>query len=237
MSDDQETKTVPTVPTAPLRDGVDAADEGGNKVIKGTKCTFSNNAEYITGKGGGVIKSPPREFIFIQRKRFTQEWPPGDSGNSPPLSTRELADHEHFPDLEEMNNAVPRDRWRMSFGQLKGPFENVQALYLLEPTTMAAYTFLTGTIGGFRAVRDLMDAIKRKRLLGSPYASDHHTGLRVHADGLRRPAKAAVQRRAMDRDRQGRREARADDNGRGACAGDDSGGRAGRGWAGEGQGG
>jgi hypothetical protein len=167
MSDDQVTKKV--VPTVPQQsDGVDASDEGGNKVIKGTKFTFSNNAEYVAGKGGEVIKSPPREFIFIQRKRFVQEWPPGDGGNDPPLSTVELADHECFPDIEKKNNETPKNRWRMSFGNLKGPFEKVQALYLLEQTTMAAYTFLTGTVGGFRAVRDLMDAVKRARLLGSP---------------------------------------------------------------------
>jgi hypothetical protein len=167
MVNDQETKTVPAVPstvapaTVPAHgDGIDCIDDGGGSIIKGAKMSFSNNAEYLAG--GAVIKSPPREFILIERKRFVQEWGPGEG---PPLSTREVLPGEFFPDVERMNEEAPKDRWRMVFGQLKGPFEKVQVLYLLEPATMAAFTFITSTVGGFKAVRELTDATKRKRML------------------------------------------------------------------------
>jgi len=189
----EEIKTTTPVasppPTVPQRsDGFDFADDAGNSIIRGVKIPFTNNAEYLAGSGGEVIKSPPREFIAVEHLRALQKWP---TDEGPPLETRVLEPDEYFPDIEVLNSQAPQSEWRTVFGQKKGPWEKVHALYLLEQESMAAFTFITGTVGGFRAVRELTEAIKRARMLGNPYlfpvVNLTHTFMPTQYGGRERP--------------------------------------------------
>jgi hypothetical protein len=58
-----------------------------------------------------------------------------------------------FPDVEAMNNAVPKDQWRQGPAGLQGPYQVQQAVVLLEPRSMETFTYTTSSIGGFIAVR------------------------------------------------------------------------------------
>ena len=160
-----ENEPLPSVVSPPTGDGFDAVNEGNASIIKGQKAKFSNAAVWFTGVDE-VIK-PTREFIPVEHKRFVQQW--GTQEGAPPLSTRELAPEEFFPDVECMNEEAPKSEWREAFGRKVGPWERVHALYLLEPATMAGFTYLTSTAGGFIAVRELQEAINRARMLGDKH--------------------------------------------------------------------
>jgi hypothetical protein len=162
---------VPAAPTVPAHgDGFDCAgDVGGKSIIKGVKLSFGNDAKWYASAAvvAPVEKDQPaREFIPIERIRIVQKWgvEPG-----PPLETRILADDAFFPDVERMNEEAPKSERRMAFGKEVGPYEKAHVLYLLEPSSMAGFTYIASTDGGFRAVSELMDAIKRARLLGDQY--------------------------------------------------------------------
>jgi hypothetical protein len=141
------TMPAPAVPAPTHGDDFNYVEDGGNSIIKGLgKLAFGNDAKWQLRDEVIAPATPMREFIILEHKRFVQEWgvDPG-----PPLSTRELQPDEYFPDVERLNEETPKERWRMSFGQLKGPFENVHALYLLEQANMNAFTYV-GTSAGLR---------------------------------------------------------------------------------------
>jgi hypothetical protein len=141
---------------------------GSRSIIKGTKIKFTNDFRWLAG---GDEINPAREFLVIEVLRVIQKWPPSGLSNlRGPIETRILKPDER-PNVEELNDATPRSEWRDKFGEFEGPWEFSYALYLLEPKTMGAFTYLTGmTVGGCQAVDELKDATVRARLLqGASY--------------------------------------------------------------------
>jgi hypothetical protein len=141
---------------------------GSCSIVKGTKIKFTNDFRWLAG---GDEINPAREFLVFEVQRVIQKWPPsGASDLRGPIETRILKSDER-PNVEELNDATPRSEWRDKFGKLEGPWEFSYVLYLLEPKTMSAFTYLTGmTVGGCQAVDELKDATVRARLLqGASY--------------------------------------------------------------------
>lgn len=128
-------------------------DDGGGatRLIKGTKLKFTNNSEW-EGNDDIVIEAD-HEFIVVELVRAVQKWI-----DQRPVETRVLPLLEKFPDIDELNEAAPKEEWTEKFGKKVGPWQKCWVVYLLDPETMRIYTWPTDTVGGHQAVRDLREA-------------------------------------------------------------------------------
>ena len=106
------------------------------------------------------------------------------------VESRPLENGEPFPDLERQNAATPKEEWfktAYSNGQLKGPWDNVHEVHLLDMRDMSRQLFSTSTKGGVRAIDDLAHRIKNMRRF--PRGSRLSRGRafpHLHANRLRR---------------------------------------------------
>jgi hypothetical protein len=92
-----------------------------------------------------------------------QKWSPENL----PLETRILAPNEPWPDIDAMNDACPRNEWRQDFnGNPVGPWQAQRVCYLMHEISMKKFTYVTGTIGGQRAMSELASNVAwmRKRV-------------------------------------------------------------------------
>lgn len=162
LTNDERNRVMSYEPTtsADFNDGFDFADDGTQTIIKGTKIKFLNTAEW---EAGGEKISVERKFLAIEVLRVTQKWLDGR-----PTETRIIKPEEKFPDIDQLNAEAPQSEWRDMFGKKIGPWQRGYVLYLLDPISMAGFTFPTSTLGGERAVRELREAIFRARMLRGP---------------------------------------------------------------------
>lgn len=128
----------------------DDRQQGGN-VIQGALVKFTNEATWLTRDGDELPAD--RELIVVDIARLVQRWK-----DQQPVETRILAPGEKFPDVADLNEAVPRTDWvKGPDGKPRGPWQAQHVVYMLDPATMERYSFPTGTVGGAIAVRDLVD--------------------------------------------------------------------------------
>jgi hypothetical protein len=148
-------KELPTVDNfAGYEDGVEGQDRPeGVGLIQGTLVKFTNEATWLTRDDEEISRD--LELIAANVVRVVQKWCDGK-----PVETLILEPHQKFPDIEEMNEKVPREDWvEGPDGQLRGPWQAQHILYLVDPKTMDKFTFPTGTVGGRIAVRELVDKL------------------------------------------------------------------------------
>jgi hypothetical protein len=130
-------------------EGVDRPEGAG--VIQGTLLKFSNEAKWVTRDDDEMPSD--LELIIVDVIRVVQRWQDGS-----PIETRILQPGEKFPDVDALNEAVPRDEWiEGPDGQLRGPHQAQSIVYMLDPSTMDRYSYPTGTVGGRIAIRELVD--------------------------------------------------------------------------------
>jgi hypothetical protein len=92
-------------------------------------------------------------------KRFVQRW-----ANQKPIFTEEIPPGNADPDLDALNNAVPKSEWERGLdGNPKPPFQLQHAVYLLSPHDGSAYTSINSTIGQRIAVEHLIASVNRMR--------------------------------------------------------------------------
>jgi hypothetical protein len=167
-------------------DGVEGADRPeGAGLIQGTLVKFTNTAQWVTRDDDEI--SPDLELICVDLQRVVQKWEDGQ-----PVETKILGPGENFPDIEAMNEAVPRDEWvEGPDGQLRGPWQAQHLVYLLDPSTMEKFTFATGTVGGRIAVRELVDkTVWMRRTRGPnvfPVVTLGDTFMKTRFGGRQRP--------------------------------------------------
>jgi hypothetical protein len=144
-------------------DGVEGDDRPqGAGIVQGTLAKFSNEAAWITRDGDELPAD--LELVAVDVARVVQRWQ-----DQAPAETIVLEPHQKFPDIEEMNQKVPRKEWvEGPDGQPRGPWQAQHILYLLDPKTMDKYTFATGTTGGKIAIRELRDKLVWMRRLRGP---------------------------------------------------------------------
>ena len=132
-------------------DGVEGADQSqSDSIIRGSLVKFTNEAEWALRDGEAM---PAVELVAVDIIRLTQRWKDGR-----PMERRILEAGEKFPDVEAMNDAIPKSEWNEGpDGKPQGPWQNEYILYLLNLETMDRYSFPTNTVGGGIAVRDLRD--------------------------------------------------------------------------------
>ena len=134
-------------------DGVEGNDRPeGTGLIQGPLAKFTNEATWVTRDEEEL---PKLELVAVDVIRVVQKWQDGK-----PVETRILEPHQKFPDIEEMNEKIPRKEWiEGPDGQMRGPWQAQHILYLLDLSTMDKYTYPTGTAGGTIAIRELRDKI------------------------------------------------------------------------------
>jgi hypothetical protein len=144
-------------------DGVEGDDRPeGAGIIQGNLAKFTNEATYVTRDGDELPAD--LELVAVDVARIVQKWQ-----DQQPVETIILEPHQKFPDIEEMNEKVPREEWiEGPDGQLRGPYQAQHVLYLLDPATMDKFTFPTGTVGGRIAIRELRDKLMWMRRLRGP---------------------------------------------------------------------
>lgn len=134
-------------------------DELQDRVIVGNLIKFTNQAVWVLRDGQAV--PPTLELVIVNIRRIVQRWvdhkpvdedfifvPPG----------------EKFPDVEKMNEKVPRAEWTVGpEGRLSGPWQAQSVVYLLNPETMERYSYPTGTIGGSIAIGELAQSTRWMR--------------------------------------------------------------------------
>lgn len=125
--------------------------------LKGTRLKFTNAAEWQTAHGANFSG---RELLAIDTRRTEVKW---GTGNGGPVEVRELGPGDRYRDLKKLNADCPQSEWRDKFGTLCGPWEHQHVLELVDPVTMADYSFPTSTTGGTMAIEALVDSIKRMR--------------------------------------------------------------------------
>jgi hypothetical protein len=145
------------------KDGVEGDDRPeGAGIIQGTLAKFSNEAAWITRDGDEL--SADLELVAVNVARVVQKWQ-----DQQPVETIILEPNQKFPDVEELNEKVPKKEWvEGPDGNLRGPWQAQHIVYLLDPKTMDKFTFPTGTTGGRIAIRDLVDKTTWMRRLRGP---------------------------------------------------------------------
>jgi hypothetical protein len=144
----------------------DDAPRGGGAVIQGTIAKFNNEGDWVTSDGDNL--SPNLKLVASGVARIVQKWL-----NGKPVGTIFLAPDQKFPDVKVINDKAPRSEWREGLnGEMVGPWQAQQVLYLVDPESLNKFSYPTSTIGGNIAIRELVDKVKWKR---------KHCGPHVHA--------------------------------------------------------
>jgi hypothetical protein len=138
-------------------EGEDKSEQQG--LIRGSRVAFTNTAEWEIAIEGDVIE-PDVKLIVVDIVRTVVKW---GADKGPPEQTIVVPPGQPFPDIEAMNNAIPKDQWRQGLAGLQGPWQAQQLVVMIEPRSMNTFTYVTSTIGGGIAVRDLVDKVKMMR--------------------------------------------------------------------------
>jgi hypothetical protein len=144
-------------------DGVEGDDRPeGAGIIQGTLIKFTNEGKWPTRDGDELPTD--LELVAANVNRVVQKWSDGQ-----PVETIILEPHQKFPDIEELNEKVPKKEWvEGPDGQPRGPWQAQHILYLLDTGPMDKYTFPTGTTGGRIAIGELRDKLVWMRRLRGP---------------------------------------------------------------------
>jgi hypothetical protein len=71
-----------------------------------------------------------------------------------------------LPDINALNAKVPRKEWEKGLnGQPREPYERCEVVYLFDPDSAEEFTFVTPSLGGRIAVRELCKQVSNKRTL------------------------------------------------------------------------
>jgi hypothetical protein len=142
-------------------------DEGtpaSHGLFRGARVKFSNTAEWETADGD-VIAGDLR-LIITDVIRTVVKW--GKEPKAPPEETRIVPNGQPFPDVETMNNAIPREHWRPGINGPQGPWQTQHLVMMIEPRSMDEFTFITSTVGGAIAVGELAHKVKTMRKYRGP---------------------------------------------------------------------
>jgi hypothetical protein len=133
------------------------------RVIQGDIIKFTNEATWITKDDAEM--APDRELIVVDIVRCVQRWK-----DEQPIEIIILESGQKFPDIPKLNEDVPRSEWvKGPDGQLRGPYQKQQILYLLDPQTLDRFCWPSGTVGGDIAIRELVDKTKWMRKFRGAY--------------------------------------------------------------------
>jgi hypothetical protein len=135
----------------------EAAAEASGRAIQGTLIRF-NDWKWRAGKDDKALPDRTR-LVAVKTSAAWVRWE-----NKKPVETIAREKGKPFPQREDLSMWEDKSAWEAGpSGDIEDPWRNTRYVYLLDPTTMAAYTYSTSSAGGRNAVRDLGDNIARVR--------------------------------------------------------------------------
>lgn len=121
-------------------DGLDDLGDDG-RLIKGNIVKFNSMDGASPWKGADVA----REYIVVGAMTVAQKW-----AGQKPTETHIKTPTEPLPDIDRLNDEIPQSEWETGLdGKPRPPWQRAAILYLLEPRTATALTFVSGSVGGF----------------------------------------------------------------------------------------
>ena len=149
---------VAVVTNHPADDGWDdAATEASGRAIQGTLIRFAD-WKWTPGKEDKALPEGTR-LVAVKTAAAWVRWE-----NKRPVEYIMREKGKSFPAREDLSQWEDKSDWEVGpSGDVEDPWRNTRYVYLIDPTTMTAYTFSTSSAGGRNAVRDLGDNIARVR--------------------------------------------------------------------------
>src|SRR5262249_10469616 len=115
------------------------------RTIQGSLLKFTQEGKWTEA---GVAVPAGLKLLAVETTAVIQRW-------QDKCVIEEITE-KPLPDIEELNEEVPKDKWELDRnGKPKPPYQLTAILYLLNPETMEKYTFPTSTVGGSIAVSEL----------------------------------------------------------------------------------
>jgi hypothetical protein len=158
MSDNHTLMQQRPAAVPPTDDGWgDAAAEASERTIRGTLLKFAD-WRWTAGKEATPVADGTK-LVALATVAMWVRWENGKPSGEYRMREpgRRLADREELGHLDE-------SLWsRDPNGEPQDPWQNTRYVYLVDPSTAAAFTFSTSSWGGRGAVSDLGDQISRMR--------------------------------------------------------------------------
>ena len=141
----------------PANDGWgDAAAEASERMIRGTLLKFAD-WRWTTGKEATPVADGTK-LVALATVAMWVRWE-----DKKPAEYRMREPGRRLPDREELGH-TDESQWDKDLsGEPQDPWRNTRLVYLVDPSTAAAFTFSTSSWGGRGAVSDLGDQIARMR--------------------------------------------------------------------------
>lgn len=131
-------------------------EQTSERVIQGQHLRFTNEGNWQLRDGDTPFT---KKLVAANVRRCLTRW--GSDNKPVKEETRFLAPGELIPDVEALNENVPRSQWRIGpSGQPQGPYVVQRIVYFVDPVSLDKYTYPTSTIGGSIAVDELVDRVK-----------------------------------------------------------------------------
>jgi hypothetical protein len=145
------------LPTVPSDDGwSDAAAEKAQHVIKGTLLKYSDG-KWTKGKEGVEVEEGI-SLVALATAAAQVKWHDGK-----PVEYIMRQPGKKLPERDELGD-LDKTKWQLGpDDQPKDPWQNTRFVYLIDPVSAEAYTFVTASWGGRQAVNDLAEQIQRVR--------------------------------------------------------------------------
>jgi hypothetical protein len=135
----------------------EAAAEASGRAIQGTLIKF-NDWKWRAGKDDKALPEGTR-LVAVKTAAAWVRWE-----DKRPVESVAREKGKRFPERDDLSMWEDKSGWKIGLsGDIEDPWRNTRYVYLIEPTTMALYTYSTSSAGGRNAVRDLGDNIARAR--------------------------------------------------------------------------
>jgi hypothetical protein len=135
----------------------DAAAENAERVIKGTLLKFSD-WRWTKGKEGIEVEEGT-VLVALATAAGWVRW-----RNGKPVEYLMRQPGQKLPDRDELSDPEGCGTWEIGpDGKPKDPWQNTRFVYLVDPVSAEAFTFVTASWGGRQAVNDLAEQIQRMR--------------------------------------------------------------------------
>jgi hypothetical protein len=138
-------------------DGFDDTGDTSNRVIKGGLLKCIDGIWTVDG-----LPAPKVPLLALSTGTILQNW-----ANQKPIEMIWKRPGQPFPDVDDLNAAVPQSEWEESpiDGNPKPPWQLQLVVYLLAEEITERYTFASGTYGAKIAVSDLKTKVSYKRFM------------------------------------------------------------------------
>jgi hypothetical protein len=132
-------------------------DAAGDRLIRGELIRFTDGS-WNTKEGTAL--SPDLQLLVVGLTKAIQRWQA-----KMPIVTIVAKPGERFPDVDDLNAAVPEDQWEVGLSGKRPPWIMSNVIYFIDPTDASAFTYLGSTAGGRIATERLAEKTNRMRLL------------------------------------------------------------------------